>query len=42
MGKGVINTAVWSSEQQRGHAVQDKWPHSLFRVDEWDCPGRSC
>lgn len=26
MGDKVINTAVWSVEQQTGHVAQDKWP----------------
>ena len=26
MGDKVINTAVWSTEQQTGHVAQDKWP----------------
>lgn len=35
MCKEVINTVVWSSEQQKGHAVQDKWPIHSSVSTQW-------
>lgn len=36
MRKEVINTAVWSSEQQRGHVAQDKRPVHSSVSTHWN------